>query len=228
MIYIFSWPKEFCKAFAVWKRGIGCHKPPATKKPLNTFAALQGCMSLAALYVCSWARQYTDTECVDGDEDVVLGFETFTNIVTCMAIVGLLFAAYVFMRFWNKVLALNGTEGYPYTTLQPADDQKYKMINVPLKTIRAAFKQMMLYDPVVLIYFLCALAVAILSLMAPNSLTHAADCPHAEQVRGWGMAFLWVDALYVPLFYYCCPNRNGVDAEIPWPEGEGPSVAAAA
>jgi len=85
-----------------------------------------------------------------------------------------------------------------------------------------------LYDPVVLVYFLCALAVAILSLMAPNPLTHAADCPHAEQVRGWGMAFLWVDVLYVPLFYYCCPNRNGVVAEIPWPEGEAPSARAAA
>jgi len=226
MIYIFSWPKELLKGFAGWKRGIGCHKPPATKKPLNTFVAVQGCMSLAALYVCSSARQYTDSECLDGDEDVMLGFEAFTNIVTLMAILALGFAAYMWMRFWNQVLALNGTEGYDYTTLEPADDKKWKMIKVDVKTVKATFKNMMLYDLVVLTYFLCALAVAILSLMAPNSLTHAADCPHAEQVRGWGVAIFCVDVMYVPLWYYCCPNRAGVVAEILWPEGEAPPAVA--
>merc|ERR1719291_1046891 len=118
-------------------------------------------MSLATLYVCSWAMKYTDTECLDGDEDVMLGFAAFTNIVLVMAILAMLFAAYMFMRFWPKVLALNGTEGYPYETLEPADDKKWKMIKVPVKTIKATFKNMMLYDLGVLTYFLCALAVAI-------------------------------------------------------------------
>merc|ERR1712087_801121 len=106
---------------------------------------------------------------------------------------------------WKKIMTLTGKPGYEPEQRSPPDDMKYKTIHIPLTTIRAAFKELVKYDMFVLVYFLCAVAVAVLSFMAPNSITHAADCPHAVEVRSWGMSFLWLDVLYVPLWYFCCP-----------------------
>lgn len=220
MIYIFKGPCAFCKNFAAFKREIGCRKPPITQKPLNTFLLVQGCLGLNALYWCLAARKYQDTECRDGDPDVLLGFETFLQIVTAFSFVSLLFAAYAFVRVWKKILRLSGTPGFEPSELPPPDDMKYKKIRIPLATVRAAAKEVFKYDLIVLGYFLCSLCVAVLCLMAPNSITHAADCPHAQEVRSVGMTFLWADALYAPTWWFCCPNRKGVVAEIPWQEGE--------
>lgn len=220
MIYIFQGPRKLCAGLAQLKRQIGCRKPGFPKKPLNTFVLLQGGLSLAHICVGIAARKYKDTECKEGDDFVVLGFEKFLDIQVAYAVVSLFFTAYFFKRVWSRIvkLTLSGDPQYKPQELPPADDMKYKMVKIPLKTIRDAFRQIMKYDIVVLVYFLCTVAIAVLSFMAPNSITHASDCPHAEEVRSFGMTYLWMDALYIPVWWFCCPNRKGVVAEIPWPK----------
>lgn len=226
MIYIFTWPHECCKQFANFKRWIGCHKPPFPKKPICTFVLAHGSWSLAQFCVCSNALNYKDS-CKDGDPNVVLGFEKFIMIQMFFAIISGLFGFYAFVRVWAKIMSLMESPEHQPDELSPAEDRKYKMIRIKLHTIRAGFKAVCLYDIGVLIYFLASVAIAVLSFMAPNAITHASECPHAEPVRSFGIGFVLIDAIYVPLWWFCCPNRKGVVAEIPWPkEGSVPEVSA--
>lgn len=236
MIYLCSLPGQICKAltncswigklldqFAKLKRSIGCHKPPFPKKPCCTFVLMHGGLSFCHLCICMAALEYKDTECTDSDPNVILGFANFLYIQIVFAFISLAFAPYLFVRLWSRILRKCQEPGFEPEPLPPAEDQKYKMVRVKLPAIKAAFKEQFLYDITVLIYFLCVFGNMILGWMAPNSITHAADCPHAEQVRSFAITYFFADFWYVP-FWWCCLAScmfKGVDAEVPWPEGEG-------
>lgn len=217
-----------CDAFTKFKRSIGCHKPPFPQKPCCTFVLLHSGLSFCHICVCMAGLRYKDTECKDGDPNVMLGFGSFLYIQMAFAFISFAFAPYAFMRLWARIERKSQEPGFEPTPLQPAPDQKYKMVLIPLKTIRVGFKELFLYDISVLLYFLCVFGNMCLGWMAPNSITHAADCPHAEQVRSFAITYFFADLWYIPFWWFCGASTmfKGVAAEVPWPEGEGPAPSA--
>eukprot|EP00418_Pyrodinium_bahamense_P097052 CAMPEP_0179026484 /NCGR_PEP_ID=MMETSP0796-20121207/8536_1 /TAXON_ID=73915 /ORGANISM="Pyrodinium bahamense, Strain pbaha01" /LENGTH=180 /DNA_ID=CAMNT_0020722561 /DNA_START=233 /DNA_END=775 /DNA_ORIENTATION=+ len=166
------------------------------------------------------ALAYTSAECQESDEGVLLGFATFLYIEVGFAIISMLFGFYFFKRVWDRIMRLKDSVGCEPRELEPAPDRKYKMIRIQQHVVKKAFKEIALYDLVVLLYFLISCANLVLNFVVPNAATQMADCPHAANVRALAISFFFVDAVWVPVWYYCCSHRKGVDAEIPWPKEE--------
>lgn len=219
MIYLCS-PCKLCDQVAKLKRSIGCRKPSFPQKPTCTFVIVSAGLSFAHLFNCFVALDFASSECKDGEPGVLLGFQKFLHIQIAFAVLSLIFALYFLKRVWSRILKLTGTDGFEAEDLQPAPDQKYRMIRISHRTIRQGFKDVVKFDMVVLLYFFACLGILVLSFFSPTRITHMADCPHASEVRSLGMTFFWVDALWVPIWWYCCSFKKGVVAEIPWNKTE--------